>query len=348
MAAKLDAVRAVTIGGISVNPGERRTIDLPIAHLYTHDKIALPVQVINSKRPGPTLFVTAAIHGDELNGVSIIRRLIQLPELRSMRGCLIAVPIVNVFGFIHRTRYLPDRRDLNRSFPGRELGSIAARLANLITTEIVAKAQYGIDLHTAAVDRDNLPQIRANLSDPDVLEMAKIFGTPVILDSQIRDGSLREYAAEQGIPMLLYEAGEALRFDEISIRAGVRGVRRVMRFLGMLPMRPQRQQRMEPVVSRSSTWVRAPCSGIIDTKSALGMRVKADQELATVVDPFGATQTGVLASSAGIVIGRSTLPLAYEGDALFHIARFDDPKMAEATVEEFHQSHAPETVRKDE
>lgn len=339
MEASAEANRAIVVGGVSVAPGEHRTVELPIANLYTHAKLTLPVRVINSRHPGPTLFITAAIHGDELNGVNIVRKLLDLPEIRRLRGCLLAAPIVNVFGFIHRTRYLPDRRDLNRSFPGRERGSIAARLANLVAKEIVAKADYGIDLHTGAIDRENLPHIRANLSDPEVLKLAKVFGTPVILDSTIRDGSLREFASDQDIPLLLYEAGEALRFDEVAIKAGIQGIRRVMRTLGMLPTRAQKARRIEPVISRSTSWVRAPVSGIIDTQCSLGSRVKPGQVLAMVGDPFGAKQSKVTAESAGVVIGKSNSPLAYEGDALFHIAEFDDAKAAEATVEEFQQAH---------
>ena len=336
--------RSITIGGYTVLAGTRQTIDLPIADLYTHAKLALPVHVINSKRPGPTLFLTAAIHGDELNGVNIVRRVIKLPEIRRMRGCLIAVPIVNVFGLIQRTRYLPDRRDLNRSFPGNVKGSIAARLAHLVGTEIVVKADFGIDLHTAAVDRENLPQIRANLSDPKVLALAKVFGAPVLLDSPLRDGTLRQFAGEAGIKMLVYEAGEALRFDEVSIRAGVQGIRRVMRALGMLPSRSNQKQSIEPVISRSTSWIRAPRSGILESRCELGARVTKGQVLAIIGDPFGDSQSEVVTESPGIVIGRSNLPLAHEGDALFHIARFDNTKEAEATVEEFQTAHAEENA----
>jgi predicted deacylase len=336
-----DKDRRIVIGGVTVDPGERRTIDLPIANLYTHTKLTLPLHVINARHAGPTLFITAAIHGDELNGVNIVRRLLNLSEMKQLRGALLAVPIANVFGFIHRTRYLPDRRDLNRSFPGRETGSIAARLANLIGKEIVAKADYGIDLHTGAADRENLPQIRADLSDPKVLELAKTFGTPVILDSRLRDGSLREFAAARGIPLLLYEAGEAMRFDEVAIRAGVRGIRRVMRQLGMLPARKLKSPKLEPVVSHETTWVRAPCSGIIDARCGLGARVRNGDVLATVGDPFGATRTDVTSTAAGVVIGRTRSPLAYEGDALFHVAIFEDSKIAAATVEHFKQTHTP-------
>jgi hypothetical protein len=331
---------AVRIGDRVVRPGERVIVDLPVADLYTHTQLTMPVHVINGKRPGPTLFITGAIHGDELNGVEIIRRLLKGAGLKRLRGCVLAAPIVNVFGFINRSRYLPDRRDLNRSFPGREQGSIAGRLAYLVATEIVANADFGIDLHTGAIDRANLPQIRANLDDPEVLKLAEAFGTPVIIDANLRDGSLRHFAAEKKVPMLLYEGGEALRFDELSIRAGVRGIRRVLRALQMLPALGSSQAAIAPVRANTTTWVRAPVSGIVSTACRLGERVKSGQVLGAVSDPFSEVSMQVLAPTSGVVIGRSTSPLSHEGDALFHLARFEDNKEAKATVDEFHEAYS--------
>ncbi len=331
--------KPIEVGGQEIAPGKHVIVDLPVAGLYTHTQLTMPVHVVNGRYAGSTLFLTAAVHGDELNGVEIIKRVLKLSALKRLHGCVLAVPVVNVFGFVNRSRYLPDRRDLNRSFPGRESGSIAARLANLLATEIVAKSNYGIDLHTGAVDRSNLPQIRANLSDPEVLRLAQVFGTPVIVNANIRDGSLREFAAGKGIPMLLYEAGEALRFDEVSIRAGVRGVSRVMRELGMLAKRKTTRARIDPVQSGRTTWVRAPGSGIVRTACRLGQRVKSGQVLATVSDPFGEVEIEVPATASGILIGRSMSPLAHEGDALFHLARFEDVGDAAQTVDEFHEAH---------
>ncbi len=327
----------ISIGGIEVQPGTRKIIDLEITRLYTHTPTTMPVQVLCGRQAGPVLFVSAAIHGDELNGVEIIRRLLKVPALKRLKGTLIAVPIVNLLGFIQTSRYLPDRRDLNRCFPGTSKGSLAARIADLFMTEIVSRSTHGIDLHTGAIHRANLPQIRANLDDPQTLEMAKAFGTPVIVNAAIRDGSLRSAAASREVPILLYEAGEALRLDELSIRGGVEGIVRVMRLLGMLPNRRGKAAR-DPVVARSSRWVRAPQSGILRTFAQLGARVHRDQTvLGVVADPFGEQEQEIRAPFSGIVIGRLNLPLVNEGDAIFHIARFNRTDVAAERVEDYNE-----------
>lgn len=337
--------RPFEINGTKVNPGTRTTIDLPAGRLYTHTPMTMPVHVINGKREGPRLFISAAIHGDEINGVEIIRRVLSLPALKRLRGTLIAVPIVNIHGLINHSRYLPDRRDLNRSFPGSEKGSLAARLAYLFMEQIVSQSTHGIDLHTGAIHRTNLPQIRANLDDAETERLARVFDVPVILSSNLRDGSLREAAAERGIPMLLYEAGEALRFDEVSIRAGVKGIINVMHNLEMLPpSRRKNKSHIDPVVARSSSWVRAADSGILRAMVPLGARVKKNTLLGVVADPFGATEIQLTSPYSGIVIGKTNLPLVNEGDAVYHIARFGDIEEIEAKVDEFQEEHSPDVI----
>ena len=326
---------AIEIGSTRVEPGERSTVRLPVADLYTGTSLSMPVHVVCGRRAGPVLFVCAAIHGDELNGVEIVRRLLRRKAMRSIRGTLLAVPVVNVHGFLDQSRYLPDRRDLNRSFPGSPKGSIAARMAHIFVNEIVRKADFGIDLHTGAINRSNLPQIRANIDDEGTLELARSFGAPVIVGASVRDGSLRECAADLGMPILIYEAGEALRFDELSIRAGLRGTINVMRQIGMLPPSRRSARAVSPVIAASTSWVRAPASGIVSRVVDLGARVDDGQELATVGDPLGDGTTTVTAPFDGIVIGRSNLPLAHEGDALFHIAAFTSVTRAEVRVEAF-------------
>lgn len=336
---------ALIIGKQSIYPGKRVIIDLPVMDFYTHTALTMPVQVLRGKREGSTLFVSAAIHGDEINGVEIVRRLLAHKSLRYLRGTLIAVPIVNVQGFLGHSRYTPDRRDLNRSFPGSIKGSVASRIAHLFAKEIVAKADCGIDLHTAAIHRDNLPQIRANLDDENISKLAESFSAPVMLNSSLREGSLRAYAAKQGIPTLLYEAGEALRFSEPCIQTGVNGIIKTMRYLGMLPKYRKSKQKTS-VRSNSSTWMRAESSGIHRAIVALGERVKTGQILGIIADPFGNFETNIKAKCSGIVIGRSNLPLVNEGDAVFHIAHFDNSKEAEAAVEQFHQA-ADEAIQQE-
>jgi predicted deacylase len=331
------------IGKEQIPQGVRRIIELPLPSLYTHTPLSLPVHILRGKKQGPRLFISAAIHGDELNGTEIIRRLLRQPALKRLRGTVVAVPIVNIYGLLHHSRYLPDRRDLNRSFPGSGKGSLAARLANLFMNEIVAKCTHGIDLHTGAIHRTNLPQIRANLDDEETSRLAAAFGVPVLINANLRDGSLREAAAEHGIPMLLYEAGEALRFDEVSIRAGVKGIISVMRAMQMLPpSRSKKKKQSEPFVARSSTWVRASASGLFRKVRPLGSRIKKGDVIGLIDDPFGGDEFEVVASSSGIIIGCTEIPLVHEGEALFHIARFGDAGEVAEQVESFQTRLTPD------
>ena len=323
-----------TLHEIAVPAGERATIDLPMARLYTRSKMSLPVHVVHGKQAGPTLFVSATIHGDEINGVEIIRRLLRNRSINRIRGTLLAVPVVNPFGFIQRSRYLPDRRDLNRSFPGSAKGSLASRIAHLFMQEIVCRCTHGIDIHTGSNYRSNLPQVRTDLDDAESLRLANAFGTPMIIHSAVRDGSLRESVAEQGIPVLLYEAGEALYFNEAAIRAGVRGILNVMRAIGMLSgRRPGRSQ--EPVISDKTSWVRAPKSGVFYKKPSLGSLVHKGHMLGVITDPLGDESQQVRAPFTGVVIGLLTLPLVHEGDALVNLAKVADPDEAEIVLDDY-------------
>ena len=329
------ATEIFEIAGQRVAPGEIRGIQIPVANLYTSAPVTLPVRVVRGRKPGPVLFISAALHGDEIIGVEIIRRLLRLRELREtdeLRGTVLAVPIVNVPAFLQQSRYLPDRRDLNRSFPGSESGSLAARLANLFLKEVVGKSSYGIDLHTGAIHRPNLPQIRADLSNPETLRLARVFGVPLMLNSTPTAGTLREYTTKKGIPVLLYESSEALRFDEACIRIGVQGVMNVLSELGMVARSPQTIRPVEPVVARSTVWARSPASGILRAQAGLGDLVRNGQVLGVVGDPFGEVETPVICGTDGVVVGRLNLPLVHEGDALFHIARFEKPEAAAAAV----------------
>lgn len=295
-----------------------------MARLYDRSELDLPVHVVHGRRPGPRLFVSAAVHGDEICGVEIIRRLLARKSLARLRGTLLAVPVVNVYGFVHQSRYLPDRRDLNRSFPGREDGSLASRLAHTFLQEVVSVCTHGIDLHTGSNHRANLPQIRAYLKDPETKRLAHAFGAPVILDSNVRDGSLRQEGVERGMPLLLYECGEALRFDESAVRIGVRGITAVMRAIDMLPARRGKSKEPQSLIATASTWVRAPISGVLHDAVPLGASVRQGETLCVASDPFGGDATPVRSPVDGVVIGRLNLPLAYQGDALFHLACLDE------------------------
>ena len=329
------ATEPLIFNGEEIPPGTRASIRIPVARRYTAGDVSLPVSVVHGRRPGPRLFVSAAIHGDEINGVEIIRRLLKKPLLKRLRGALIAVPIVNIYGFVAQTRYLPDRRDLNRCFPGSAKGSLAARLAHTFMNEVVKKATHGIDLHTGSLHRSNLPQLRVTLNSEANEALAMSFGAPVILDAELRDGSLRHAVNQMGIPIIVYEAGEALRFDEVAIRAGLRGIISAMRHLEMLPPLKSKARRVDPFVAHGSHWVRAPESGILATSLKLGDRIEKGAHLGVISDPLAEEETPILSPRAGVLIGRQNLPLVNEGDALFHIAVFERLDTAAEEVDFF-------------
>lgn len=321
----------------TVAPGTRAMLQMDIGKLYTNTPLSIGVEVIHGKYEGPVLLVTAAIHGDELNGIEVCRRLAKLPALDRLHGTLILVPIVNAFGFIQQIRYLPDRRDLNRCFPGSEKGSLGSRIAYLIRTQLLEQCTHVVDLHTGAIHRSNLPQIRANLESEANVEMAQAFGAPVVMHSSVLDGSFRDAADKLGKPFILYEAGQALRFDEPSINGGVKGVLGVMSHLGMFKSRKRTKKNIEPILATSSQWVRAGHDGMMVANAELGARVKKDDVLALIVDPYGTLELEVRSPVNGIVIGRNNIPVVNEGEALFHVAKFETVKDAVKTVEKFHE-----------
>lgn len=324
---------AFRIGTQTVAPGTRQTVDLPISVLSDHTPITMSVHVVHGRKAGPTLFVSAAMHGDEVVGVEIVRRLLRTRNLDTLRGTLLAIPIVNAYGFLSQSRYLPDRRDLNRTFPGSDIGSLAARLAHHFMKEIVERSDVGIDVHSAAIHRTNLPQIRVSPRNSETMSLAEAFGPPVIMTSKLRDGSLRQAAQRCGVDVLLYETGEALRFDELSMRVGVMGILRVMRHLGMIKARGITKPRVAPLKSSSSYWLRAPAGGLWRALKNTGDHVETGDVLGVVADPFGEIETEIVAEEPGLLVGRTNLPVVNEGDGLFHSARLrrqDDP---EATIE---------------
>lgn len=325
------------IANTEILKGTKTTINLELPKLY-NTPTNLPIKIIRGKKDGPVVFVSAAIHGDELNGIEIIRRLRKLNILNKLKGTLILVPIVNVYGIMNLSRYLPDRRDLNRSFPGSIKGSLASRVAQIFFDEIVCKCDLGIDLHTASIHKSNLPQVRTNIDDEYTFNLAKSFQAPVVLHSELRDGSLRSVAQESGIPILLYEAGEALRFHEFSIRIGVKGIINVLREMEMLPSVVRKKNFKSPIVTRFSTWIRSSESGMLRTIKALGDTVKKDEIIAYIDEPMGDDSFEIKALFDGVIIGKSEIPLVQEGDAVFHIAKLKNLESAETKLEYFNEN----------
>ena len=314
------------IAGNRVTAGKRMRMELPIGNLMSGTPVALPLIVVHGKQDGPVVWLSAAIHGDEICGVEIIRQVLDAISATTMAGTVIAAPVVNVHGFNTSDRYLPDRRDLNRSFPGSQRGSLASRIAYLFMKEIVKRSDVGIDLHTASDLRTNLPQIRCDLDHGPTLELAETFGAPIVIDARLRDGSLRQATVEAGKIMLLFEGGEASRFDPAAIAAGTAGVLRTLNHMGLTDIATPVAHRS--LYSRSTSWSRASKSGIVHLDALLGELVIAKQQLATIYDPFGKALGKIKAKHDGIVIGHTQAPLVNLGDAISHVARIlsDAPK----------------------
>lgn len=315
------------IGDRVIQPGERTQYELPVARLFTGSWLSLTVAVLHGATPGPKVWLSAALHGDELNGMEIIRQVLRRLDPATLRGSVIAVPVVNVFGLLNQTRYLPDRRDLNRSFPGNAKGSLTARLAHLFLEEVVSKGDYGIDLHTASNHRTNLPQIRADLDDPVVARLSEAFGAPIMFRAPRIRGSLREAAYKRGIRYLLYEAGEPLRLNRFAVEAGVRGVQNVLTALDMIE--PQIGAPLPPsLIGGETRWLRASRTGSVTLKARLGDRVVKGQVIGTisdpVSDPFSTQHRTIKAPMTGMVIGYTNNPLVHQGDALVHLAALAD------------------------
>lgn len=308
----------ISIGGQSFAPGERRQLELPVTRLVTGSWLTLPIVVLRGLTPGPTLWLSGALHGDEVDGTEIIRRVLLRIKLADLAGTVIAAPIVNVFGFVAESRYLPDRRDLNRSFPGSSGGSLAARLAHLFMTEIVVHCEYGIDLHSGSDDRDNLPQTRADLDDPATRDLALAFCSPITVHAKAPSGSLRAEAAAKGARAIVYEAGEAKRFTETAVRMGVTGVLNSMSHLGMIANVDTASR--ETIEVRITRWVRASRGGICRLNVKLGQVVREGEELGFISDAFGGDSARILARISGTVIGRRLNPMIHRGEAVVHIA----------------------------
>ena len=297
-------------------------VDIPVARLPTSTWLPLSVSVVHGRLPGPTICICSAIHGDELNGIPIIRNVIHQLDPQEVAGTILAVPIVNAFGIVSGSRYLPDRRDLNRSFPGSKRGSLAGQLAHLFLEQVVRGCDYLIDLHTGSQGRTNLPQIRCNLDDERVRPLAEAFAPPVIIHSKPIPGSLRRAAGRMGVCVLLYETGEDQRFDKDGIRIGTDGCLRVLRKLGTidtdLPDAPT-----QPLYSRTTHWARASRSGMCEMRVGLGDRIRKGQRIAVVFDALTRGEKPVRARVNGLIIGHLNHGIVNRGEAVAHIAEIE-------------------------
>ncbi len=309
--------------GERVDVGERRQFELPAGRLASGTFLNVPIEVVCGARPGPVVWLSGAIHGDEIVGVEIIRQVLDRLDPGQLAGTVIAAPVVNVFGFVMESRYLPDRRDLNRSFPGSRSGSLASRLARLFMDEVVAPSAFGLDFHAGSDDRTNLPHVRGNLDDPETRRLALSFGVPVAVHNKPATGTLRAAALKRGKRVLLFEGGEPRRFSEETVATGIPGTLRFLRALGMMKRAPAPPHR-KTLISRSTRWVRAPRGGIFRLATRLGAVVSQGQRLGVITDPVAKDGTEVRARVGGVVLGHTVNPLVNPGDGIVHIAELDD------------------------
>lgn len=313
----MKARKTFSIGKHSVKPGETKDIALKVSESYTGNPVNMFIRVIRGKEPGPAVFVTGAIHGDEFNGTGIVRELM-FSDVELICGTLILIPIVNIFGFENHSRYLPDRRDLNRSFPGDPDGSFASRLADIIFREIVKKCDYGIDLHTAAIRRTNFPHVRAELKVPGIEKIAKAFGCELVLDQKGPADSLRTSACRIGCPTILYEAGEVFKFESGVIELGKRGVLNILKELKMI--KGKIQSPAFQTVVKETEWVRSEHGGILRFHVRLGDIVRRGDKIATAEGWFTLEHHDVISPVNGILLGMTTMPAVKPGEPICHVA----------------------------
>ena len=315
----MPAAASFHLNGLTIQPGEQILTRLVISKLPSGTVIDVPVHVLRSTAPGPTLLLMGGMHGDEVNGVEIIRRLVRRELLQPLRGSIIAIPILNIYGFLNFSRDVPDGKDVNRSFPGYPRGSLAGRVAHRFMREIMPLIDYGIDFHTGGATRANYPQVRCVLGfDPEVDALAAAFAAPFTLHTALRVGSLREAAQGLGKRIIVYETGESLRFDELGIEEGLAGTLRVLHYLGMGPAPPVPAR--PGIICRRHTWLRARFAGLFRAHVENGQFVEKGQIYGSVADPYGQQAVRLESPVSGYVIGLNYMPVVNQGDALLHIA----------------------------
>ncbi len=310
-------MREIKLNGERILPGEEKRITINIAKLPSHSSINISITVSRSIHDGPVLLLMGGLHGDEINGIEIVRRTMEKGWNRPDRGTVICVPILNIYGFIFFSRMLPDGKDVNRSFPGNKNGSLASRLAHYITNHILPLIDYGIDFHTGGAQRTNYPQVRCTFQDEENLQLAEAFHAPFTLNSPYRAKSLRQTAGKMGKKILVYEGGESARFDEYAIIQGMEGARRVMAHLGMIE--DPGKSFNDNVIIRGSSWVRARNSGLFNPIVDSGQSILKNQVVGYITDTFGDFKISVKSPVSGYVIGLNNNPIVFQGDALMHI-----------------------------
>lgn len=306
------------IAGRRIKAGVVEQINLKVSETVTHQPARIPITVVRGVEDGPTLFLTGAVHGDEINGVAIVREVLDKVDPENLRGTLVGIPVVNRFGFPTGSRYLPDRRDLNRNFPGGADGSMAQRIADILFQKVLRKCDAGIDLHTAASGRQNLCHVRGDGDNEAARNLMRAFGTPIMMDGAGPKGSLRRETTDAGIPTIIFEAGEPNRFQHHVVEIGRDGIFRVMKHMGMWKKRTAKKPGVQVLVKKSE-WVRADHGGILDMRVEPGDLVRKNQKVAIVHDPFGRRVDAIRATHAGVVLGTATQPLTNPGEAIIHI-----------------------------
>ena len=310
-------MKDVIIAGNHIQPGEFKEININIARLPSRTQINTPIYVYRSLEDGPVLALTAGMHGDEINGMEIVRRIIDAGHHKILRGTTVCMPIINVYGFLNYSREVPDGKDVNRSFPGSKSGSLASRVAYHLTHDVIPHIDYGVDFHTGGAMRTNYPQVRCMMQEPKNVELANAFHAPFTIDSPFRPHSLRQTAAKKEKNIIVYEGGESLRMDFSAIEQGVEGTLRLMKHLGMIDTAPPPRQ--ENKIIWNSSWVRARTAGIFHPHINAGDLIEKNQLIGSITDPFGEFREEVKAQVSGYVVGLNNNPVVNAGDALMHI-----------------------------
>lgn len=314
-------MKEMVINGVRVRPGQTLNIEIAIARLATHTLIDLPVFIDRAKVDGPVVLISGGVHGDEINGIVAVKRMLEEKMFKPIKGTLIYIPLVNIYGFLSNSRTFPDGRDLNRSFPGNNKGSLASQIAHILTTQIIPHIDFGIDIHTGGRMLSNYPQVRVDFKDEVGLGMAKAFGTRFVINSPHIDKSFRKEAFKKNKHILVYEGGESMRLDEHSVGEAISGTERLLNHLGMVKNVSGTEMKTETLVMTESSWLRAKISGIFTPIVSLGESVKKGQMLAKISDPYGQVKVPVKSTANGYVIGLNNSPVVNAGDALYHVGK---------------------------